>query len=397
MPNSESLRPGPGFRESVEGMNPYSPPLEGRTKPGFLRLDFNERTRPPHPLVVAGMEVELARERLQIYPQYGDLDEVVADYVGVRHDQVIATNGSDQAIDVIYRALVQKALNMDFLSDGLRQEIQVFIDSLSEEKRWELEGDHVIKPVPTFAMLDQSASLQGASFIRPRYEEPELKFPFDEVMREIRPGIKLVEICNPNNPTGTPVPIEQVEAIIEKAAKNGAAVLVDEAYAEFAPELTAVPLIDKHDNLLVTRSFSKTMGIARLRAGCAISQKKNIAQLKKVRGPYDVNSGAAGAMKALRDPEVRQDIMDYIREVMGESKPMVERFYEENNVKFFSSAAAFHLLRAPGLYEFLEIRQILVRPRKDPPGTVRVSIGTREDTRKYIEAFSEFLKSRTTS
>lgn len=389
----------PIFRTSVESMRPYSPPLEGRVAGDTLLLDFNERTTPPHPLVVAGMKEELSRKKLQVYPDYKDLDKIIAEYVGVKPDQIIATNGSYQAIDIIYRALVQKVLHLDSLSDDLQQKMQSFISSLSERERWELEGDHVIRPIPTFAMLDQSAYLQEASLIRPRYEGLDLRFPFHEVMQEIRPGIKLVEICNPNNPTGTPVPRDQTEAIIEKATQNGAAVLVDEAYHEFAPELTVIDLVDRYDGLFVTRSFSKTMGIARLRAGCAISQKKNIDRLRNVRGPYDVNSGAVGAMRALRHLEVRQDIKDYVREVMSVSKPMIEEFYRRHNVRYFPSAAGFHLLEAPGLKDFLENRdgvRILVRPRSDPFGTVRASIGTQEDAKQYIEAFSDFLKSITT-
>ena len=168
---------------------------------------------------------------------------------------------------------------------------------------------------------------------------------------------------------------------------------MDEAYSEFAPELTVVDLIGKYDNLFITRSFSKVMGISGLRAGCVVSQEKNIKELRKIRGPYDVNMAAAVAMKALRHPEVVDDIKKYIAEVMEVSKPMLEQFYRENNIKFYPSNAGFHLLQDNGLSEFLKSKGILVRPRSDPKGTVRVSIGTREDTRKYLEAFQEYLNS----
>ena len=102
---------------------------------------------------------------------------------------------------------------------------------------------------------------------------------------------------------------------------------------------------------------------------------------------------AAVAMKALRHPEVVDDIKKYIAEVMEVSKPMLEQFYRENNIKFYPSNAGFHLLQYNGLSEFLKSKGILVRPRSDPKGTVRVSIGTREDTRKYLEAFQEYLNS----
>jgi len=350
------------FRGSVKDMQPYSPPLEGRTKEGYLLLDFNERTRPPHSLVREAIGQYIGRGEFQKYPEYGDLDNVIAGYLGVKPTEVIATNGSDQGIDIIYRALVEK-------------------------------GDDVIVPTPTFAMLEQSAHVQGANIIAPRYKEENLDFPFDEVMSVIKPGAKLVIICNPNNPTGTILSKDKSEAIIKKAKEVDATVLVDEAYHEFAPDLTVVDLIDKYDNLFVTRSFSKVMGISGLRAGCVASQEKNIKELNKIRGPYDVNMVAAAAMKALKNPEVVADMKAYISEVMDVSKPALEEFYRKSGIRFFSTGANFHLIedKDKHITNFLKSKGILVRPRSDPHNTVRVSIGTREDTRKYIEAFQEYL------
>lgn len=348
------------LRGPVKDMQPYSPPLEGRTKEGYLRLDFNERTIPPHRLVREAIGQYIGRGEFQVYPEYGDLDNIIADYIGVKSSEVIATNGSDQAIDIIYRLIVDK-------------------------------GDDVIIPAPTFAMLEQSAHVQGADIVSTRYKGENLDFPFDEVMDKIRPGVKLVIICNPNNPTGTILSRDKSEAIIKKAQEVNTAVLVDEAYHEFAPDLTVVDLIDKYDNLFVTRSFSKVMGISGLRAGCAVSKEKNIKELSKIRGPYDVNMAAAAAMRALRNPEVVDDIRKYISEVMEISKPMLEAFYRGNGIKFFPSGAGFHLLQDNGLSEFMKSRNILIRLRSDPKGTVRVSIGTREDTRKYLEVFQEYL------
>ncbi len=351
------------FRQPVMDMQPYSPPLEGRSQ-GFSLLDFNERTTPPHALVLRDVREYATEGDFQKYPEYGDLDSVIAAYIGVKPTEVIITNGSDQGIDIIYRALVK-------------------------------DGDKVIVPAPTFAMLEQSAHVQGATIISPRYEGDKLDFPFQEVIDAISSDIKLIVICNPNNPTGTGVSREESEAIIKKAADANVSVLVDEAYHEFSPELTVVDLIPQYSNLFVARSFSKTMGVSSLRAGAIVSQEQNIAELRKIRGPYDVNMPAAIAMRALRYPEVVEDIKAYVEEVMGVSKPMIEDFYIENGIKFFPSSAGFHLIEAPGLYDFLRTRdgqKILIRPRSDPPGTVRVSIGTREDTEKYIEAFGEYLK-----
>lgn len=355
------------FRGPIKDMQPYSPPLEGRSK-GFLLLDFNERTIPPHPLVLQSIREYVDSGKFQVYPEYGQVHDVVANYAHVDKDQVYITNGSDQAIDIIVRGFVEK-------------------------------GDKVILPVPTFAMLEQSAKVEGADIISPRYTGEDLKFPYEEVMERIKEDVKLIIVCNPNNPTGTVVEKEQSEAIIKKAESLNVPVLYDEAYHEFSPENTVADLVDKYNNLFVTRSFSKIMGISSLRAGYVISQRQNIEELKKIRGPYDVNMVAVAAIMALKHQEVVENMQGYVKEVMEVLKPTLEDFYRKNNIQFFPSGAGFHLIKAEGLYEFLKSDEspfkILVRPRSDPKGTVRVSIGTREDTAKYIMAFTEYLKKRT--
>lgn len=345
-------------------MHPYTAPIEGRREKDYLFLDFNERTIPPHPLVLKEIKKYLDNGRLQMYPAYGDLNKVLGEYLGVDPCKIIPTVGGDQGIDIIMRAFVK-------------------------------DGDRVIISSPTFAMFNQSANIQGAKIISPRYSGKRFEFPFEEVLREIKPGVKLVVLCNPNNPTGTPIARTQAKAIIEKAASLNIAVLVDEAYHEFAPELTVIGLLDRYPNLFIIRTFAKTLGVPSLRAGIVISQKENIGELAKIRGPYDVNMVAVAAMEALRHPEVVKDIQNYVREVMTVSKPMVEKFYREKGIKFYPSVAGFHLIEiGRDLYDFLDSRGIRVRPRSDPPGTIRVSIGTRENTEKYLAALTDYLKTQ---
>lgn len=353
------------FRKAILRMEKYAPPLEGRTRGGFLRLDFNERTKQPHPLVRKAVKSYATKGDFQIYPEYGDLNKVLGQYFGVSSDRILPTNGADQAIDIIFRALVG-------------------------------EKDKIIIPKPTFPIFEQSADIQGAFISSPRYKGENLDFPFDDTMQAIKKGIKLIIICNPNNPTGTTVSVDQSRKLIEKAKQVNTAVMVDETYRNYSPKLTVLGLIRQFDNLFIIRSFSKNMGVPGLRAGCIISQKRNIEELIKIRGPYDVNMGAVFAMKSLSHPEVAKDIEAYTSEVIKVSKPMVEKFYKKNKIKFFPSGANFHLLEDKDrkITDFLKSKRILVRPRSDPTGTVRVSIGTREDTRKYLEVLSEYLKTQ---
>ena len=353
----------PKFRENIKKMEPYKPPLEGRASKGYLLLDFNEMTIEPSPKVKKALKEFVDSGRLQVYPEYGDLDSKIAQYAGVEPPEVMVTNGSDQGIDVIFRAFVEKE-------------------------------DKVIIPTPSFAMHYQSAGIQEAETLKPVYKR-DSSFPLKEVLDWIDENVKLVVICNPNNPTGTALSIENVEKILKKAKEKNVAVLQDEAYFEFSG-ITAKDLISDFDNLFITRTLSKTFGIVAVRPAYILSQKKNIKELLKIRGPYDVNMFAKVAIEAALDD---LDYMEnYIKEVMQESKPKLEKFFKEKGINFFPSKANFLFLQVenPGeIIKKLESQGILVRPKKGPDGKegIRISIGTLKDTERFIAAFSEVLKS----
>lgn len=355
------------FKKTIIKMEQYGSPFEGRTKNKHLLLDFNERTTPPHFLARKAIENYVRNGNFQIYPEYGDLDEIIANYAGVKPSEVMPTNGSDEGINLIYRAVVGK-------------------------------GDKVILPSPTFSTLKSSAQIEGNEINPIRYERENLSFPFDEVMKAIEPGVKAVVLCNPNNPTGTAISKDQLEQIIKRAKEVNAMVMVDEAYYEFAREvmsdISAVDLVPQYDNLFTTRTFSKSMGLAALRAGYVISQEQNIAELRKIRAPYSVNMAATVAMRTLRYPEVVRDIEKYANEVMRVSKPMIEDFYRKNGIRFWPSSANFHLIedKNSAIANFLKLKGILTRSRSDPKDTLRVTIGTRKDTSRFLNAFKDYLK-----
>ncbi|MDP2664316.1 MAG: histidinol-phosphate transaminase [bacterium] len=343
-------------------MSHYKPPLEGRASRDYLLLDFNERTTPSSPKVKEALIKFIEAERLQVYPEYGDLEERVAQYAGVKNGQAMVTNGGDQGIDVICRA---------YLS----------------------EGDKVIIPYPEFAMHYQSAGIQGAEILEPKYKE-EGKLPLEDILELMDDKkVKLIIFSNPNNPTGIPTTIEDVEKILKKAKEKDIALLHDEAYFEFSG-ITARDLVEKYDNLYIVRTFAKAFGLVSSRVGYVISQENNIQELLKIRGPYDVNMFAKiGVLAALEDLSYMEG---YIREVMGESKPRLERFLKEKGIFFYPSQANYLLLKLPNAeqtIEGLKSKGILVRPKKSPDGEMclRVSIGTAEDTAKFIEAFEGLL------
>lgn len=347
------------IKKRIFGMKHYKPPLEGRASKDFLLLDFNERTIPPGQKVKEALGKFIESDRLQVYPEYGDLEAKIAQYAEVPASQSMVTNGGDQGIDVVCRA---------------------YLD----------EGDKVIIPFPSFAMHYQSVGIQGAEILEPRYKDNG-DFPLEETLSLISEQIKLIILCNPNNPLGSAIPIEDVEKILKKAKEKDIAVLHDEAYFEFS-KITAKDLIKEYDNLYIMRTFAKAFGLVSTRAGYLISQEGNIQELLKIRGPYDVNMFAKTAiLAALEDTEYMED---YVKEVMGKSKPKLEEFLKKKEVFFYPSVANFLLLKIPNpekIIEDLKSKGILLRPKSAPDGeiAVRVSIGTLEDTDRFIKAFSE--------
>jgi len=361
-------------KERIQKMSHYKPPLEGRSSEDYLFLDFNERTNEPSPKVKEALKKFIDSGRLQVYPEYGDLEAKIAQYAEVPTSQVMVTNGGDQGIDIICRA---------------------YLD----------EGDKIIIPFPSFAMHYQSAGIQGAEFLEPAYKE-DGEFPLEEIFDLLEDEkVKLVILCNPNNPTGIAISIEDVEKILKKAKEKNIAVLHDEAYFEFTrfgqeniqqrrifAGITAKDLIEKYDNLYIMRTFAKAFGLVASRAGYLISKEENIQELLKIRGPYDVNMFAKTAISAAL--EDTQYMENYVKEVMEISKPKLEKFLREKRIFFYQSAANFLFLKVVNPQEIidkLKSKGILVRPKKGPDGkgAVRVSIGTLEDTNRFTSSFSE--------
>lgn len=350
------------IKSCIKKMSQYNPPLEGRGASGYLLLDFNERTIPPGPNVKKALKEFIDSDRLQVYPEYGNLEGLIANYAKVKKGEAMVTNGGDQGIDIVCRAFLEK-------------------------------GDKAIIPCPSFAMHYQSARIQGAGILEPRYGK-DGSFPLKETLGLLNDKkVRIVILCNPNNPLGSAIKKEDTEKIIKKAKKKNIAVMHDEAYFEFSG-ISCRNLISKYDNLYIVRTFSKAFGLVSARAGYVISQKKNIQQLLKIRGPYDVNMFAKVAVaSALKDIKYMKN---YVREVMEVSKPKLELFLRKKNIYFYPSAANFLFLeldRAENIAGKLKKAGILTRPKENPfrEKRIRVSIGTFKETRRFMECFGKAL------
>src|SRR5260370_5906069 len=337
-------------------MAPYSPPTGNRA--GKLRLDFNENTVGCSPRIIDFLKGQLSAERLAIYPDYADVRPVLAEFFRVDPAQLVLTNGTDEAIQVL---------------------INTYVD----------DGGEVLLLHPSYAMYRFYAEVAAASIREIDYRPGGLEFPLEELLAAISPSTRAVLIANPNNRTGTAVPLAGIEKILKRARR--AAVLIDEAYYEFCG-ITALGLIgDEHPNLFVSRTFSKIYGMAAMRLGCLFSHEGNIAFLHKAQSPYSVNALAAlAAQEAVRDTAY---VESYVTEALA-ARELLCVGLEKMEIDYIPSQANFVLMRigkrAIGIRDRLPEKQVLVRDRSyEVPGCVRVTVWTREQTRRFLEALQE--------
>ena len=345
-------------RPAVLSMEPYSPPTGGRADK--LRLDFNENTVGCSPRVVTALNERIAAGRLAIYPEYGEAKEAIARYFHVAPEQFTFTNGTDEAI-------------------------QVFVNTYVDD------GQEVLLLKPSYAMYRFYSEVAGAKIQEVEYPQPGLAFPLQQVLDAITPETRAVILANPNNPTGTGVSLLGIERILHRARK--AAVMVDEAYYEFSG-VTALGEIGRVPNLFVCRTFSKVFGMAAMRLGCLFSHEANIAFLRKAQSPYSVNSLAViAAQAAVADEEY---IRAYVTEVLAAREALCLGL-ELLGIPYVPSSANFVLARfgkrAIEVRDALRERAILVRDRSyEAPGCVRITVGTRKQTRELMAALEEIWK-----
>lgn len=347
----EALRP----RRAVLEMAPYSPPTAGRA--GKLRLDFNENTLGCSPRVIEFLRKHLSAADLAVYPEYGEARPELAAFFGVEPEQLLLTNGTDEAVQVV---------------------LNTYVD----------DGDEVLLLRPSYAMYRFYAEVAAARIRELPYRAETLEFPLEELLAAIGVETRAVLIANPNNPTGTGVRLAGIEQILNRA--TAAAVLIDEAYFEFCG-VTALPLVARYPNLFVSRTFSKVYGMAAMRLGCLFSQRANIAYLHKAQSPYSVNALAAlAARAAIRD---RGYIARYVEESLA-ARALLCQELDRLRIPYYPSQANFVLVRfgerAIEVRDRLREAGVLVRDRSyELPGCVRITVGTREQIRRLVALLEE--------
>ena len=348
------------FSHRLDRLVPYTPGEQPRDMQ-YIKLNTNESPYPPSPSVIEAATGEAGRLQLYSDPTCRELTDKLAEVYGVAPEQVVLTNGSDEVLNFAFMA---------------------FAD----------EEHPLVFPAVTYGFYPVFAELN-----RIPYEEIPLKEDFSVDYRDyLNLGGKTIVIANPNAPTGLCLSLAEIEEIL-KTNPDGV-VVIDEAYVDFGAE-SAVALVDKYENLLVTQTFSKSRSLAGARLGFGIGQKALIADLHTVRystNPYNVNRmTAAAGYAALCD---NRYYMDNCRTIM-ENRAYTTEALQSLGFEVLPSLANFVFAKSDriggeALYLALKRRGILVRhfTKAGISEYNRITIGTKEQMEAFIAAVTSILE-----
>ena len=345
------------LNQQYQSLEAYTPGEQPRDQQ-YIKLNTNESPYPPASSVVEAMSAEQV-ELLRLYsdPTAKNLKEKLAGLYGVKPENVFVSNGSDEV------------LNFSFMAFG---------------------GGGVVFPDISYGFYEVYAELYGINA-----EKIPLEADFSVDYQKYCGKNKMVVIANPNAPTGMTLPLWQIEEIVK--TNPDAVVLIDEAYVDFGGE-TCLPLIVKYDNLLVTRTFSKSRCLAGGRLGYAFASPEIIADLEKIKystNPYNINR--LTLLLGEKTVEAEGYYQEKCREI-EETRAWTTAQLEELGFTVLPSKANFIFVKTDKmdggeLYKTLKTKGILVRHFTNPRICQfnRVTIGTREQMQTFVNTVKEVL------
>jgi histidinol-phosphate aminotransferase len=344
------------LRPAVRAMPGYTP---GEQAADAVKLNTNEGAYPPSPRVMAALTA-IGEDSLRLYPDPLSLRlrDAAARRYGVAIENVLAGNGSDDCLTILYRGFLEP-------------------------------GDKIACPWPTYGLYDTLASLQGAELVRVAFKQSARRWDLPPELGKQR--AKMIILANPNNPSGTLVPVDELRRLCDAAA--GAVVVVDEAYIDFALgagiDASLLPYLAQHPNLVVLRTMSKSYSLAGARLGLLFAAAPLIAELVKVKDSYNVNAiTQALGVAALEDRSYHEDC---VRRTLDQ-RAHLESELEGIGWSWPESAANFLLCeigeRAEAVYGALKEEGLLVRWWRAPElrTKLRISVGNPEENDHLLEA-----------
>ena len=324
-----------------------------------IRLNGNENPYGPSPAVAEALSNFLNFNQYPD-PEQRQLRDALSSYVGVDPDRIIAGNGSDELIDMLFRMFIGP-------------------------------GDNIINLTPTFGMYSLGAEICGGQAISvPRDEH--FAIDLEGIKLAITPRTKAIVVCSPNNPTGNMPTEAEVRALLD----TGILVVVDEAYYEFSGQ-TLLALLDEYPNLVVLRTFSKWAGLAGLRIGLGAMHPDLAGMMMSVKPPYNVNLAAEVALIAsLKDMPA---LLERVNDIVDERERMIGLLEAIPAVKPYPSKANFILCQlsdgsGPRVFEGLCNRGIFLRHWSNPRliDCVRTSVGFPEENDAVAAALAELTE-----
>ena len=335
------------FRSTIDAMAGYTPGEQPQAG-AYLKLNTNENPYPPSPRVLEAI-ADAANARLRLYPDpvAQAFRATAGKVLGVPPDWIVACNGSDDALTILARACCS-------------------------------EDDLLVAPTPSYPLYRVLAQIQGC-----RYQER--PFTSDWRLPEgFCAGARLALVPNPNSPTGTTMPTTDLLATAQSA---DCLLVADEAYADFA-QSHCIGLVKECERLVVTRTLSKSYGLAGIRFGFVVAQPAITRALVKVKDSYNCDAlSIAAATAALAD-------QDYFRETVAKirvTRRRLEVSLQELGFQVAPSQANFAWARADRplepIYQALKERRILVRHLSYPEygEGLRISVGTDEEIDRFLD------------
>ena len=334
-------------RENVKAMKPYSSArdeFEDFDTAEMIFLDANEN---PY------------ENGVNRYPdpQQASVKSVLAAQNGVAKNQILLGNGSDEVLDLLFRAFCEPKI------------------------------DNVITLPPTYGMYSVLANLnavENREVLLSNDFQPQL----NEIMKVVDVNTKMIFLCSPNNPTGNSFSTESVQYLLNNF--NGL-VVIDEAYIDFSDKASWIQKIKDYPNLIITQTLSKAYGLAGIRLGICYASAAIIAVLNKIKPPYNVNElTQKRALERLNDSS---KIKEEINSIIAQRELLLKVLREVNFVsKIYPTEANFILIKVDNAnqrYDELIAKGIVIRNRTTQPlceNTLRLTIGTEEENKKLMEA-----------
>ncbi len=344
------------IRPTIQRMHGYIPGEQPRDQP-YTKLNSNENPYPPSPRVREALQRAIG-EDLRLYPDpvANRLRDTAATVYGLRREQILVGNGSDDLLTMLMRTCVGP-------------------------------GDRVAYPVPTYTLYDELVTMQDGHIVH-------VPFPADfSLPLELgESDAKLTILCHPNAPSGTLPPLAHVE---ELARRVKGMLVIDEAYIDFADE-TALSLVHKYDHVVILRTFSKSFSLAGMRIGLAFGHPDFMRELLKVKDSYNVNRlSIVAAVAALEDYAWMRQQVEKIRVTRARLSAALREF----GYVVYDSHANFVLARKPGIsqapiYEGLKARGMLIRYFSSPAlaDCLRVTVGTDEEIDRLVSALDQLKR-----